>query len=143
MIRAHHPAETYLLVATHRCQHICWTIVVERLDEAPGCTLYIAKMDKVDAVSQRANSGRDIHPHGRKAPLTEGQSIIWARNQRQSAFEGIYAGEYSANASDRRDGRVIWMQGQFDACLFSDGHNMFKEISKIVPQVFFTDHACF
>src|SRR5258708_3852736 len=143
MIRSHYSAKANLLVATHRLQHIRRTIIVECLDEVGGRTPDIAEMHKVNMLFHCTNSCRDVYARGCETTLAEGQSIIRAGNQRQRPLECLDICEYSPNASDRRNRRIIGVERKFNARLFSNRHYTFDEVCEVVPELLFAHHACF
>jgi len=139
VVGAHGPVEPGRDVGSHRGVHVAVAIVMEHLGKVVAVALQVAKVRKEELplAGETGDLSGQVGAHFGKAPLAEGDSIHRAGDQVDDSLHGLRGGQDAPNAPNRRDGRIVRMDGQPHSRLFGDRHHRLQKVAQIGPQRLF------
>jgi hypothetical protein len=78
--------------------------------------------------------GRQVVGHQGEVALAHRDAVVLAGHQIEGALERLNGAKDAPDAPDRRQGRVIGMERQFDLCLLRDRDHAVQKIREVFPQ---------
>ena len=103
----------------------------------------VAEVDEEDLLlaAPFARQRFDVLAHGLEIGLAEGDAVDRAGDDFEDAAVVFGAGQDAADAAQRRDGRIVGVQGHFDAGGLGDGDDLLQEVLEIGPDLLLGDLA--